>query len=220
MVSVILQWCYLMFITYCLGFLFSEVCGKILRYRIRNIETYLLTGMIILTVYAQFFSLFYKVGLVANVVVLVAVLCIVVLKRKAMLQHITALWRGSTLVHKLIVLALFVVWSYFTSRGYMTYDTDLYHGQTIRWIEEYGVVKGLGNLHERFAYNSSNFSLHALLSMKFVTGGLSLHTANGFFCPAVKCVCFEAGTGMEAKEVVFVRLCKSRGDLLSHNDMR
>lgn len=60
----------------------------------------------------------------------------------------------------------------------MHYDSDLYHAQSIRWIEEYGIVKGLGNIHVRFAYNSSFFALSALYSMKFLTGR-SLHTVNG-----------------------------------------
>ena len=47
-------------------------------------------------------------------------------------------------------------------------------------IEEYGVVPGLGNLHVRFAYNSSMFALSALYSMKFVLGQ-SLHGISGFF---------------------------------------
>lgn len=55
---------------------------------------------------------------------------------------------------------------------------DLYHGQSIRWIEEYGVVKGLGNLHGRFGYNSSIFAVSALYSMKFLMGR-SLHGVNG-----------------------------------------
>ena len=51
----------------------------------------------------------------------------------------------------LAVGTLFLIWIYFTSKGIMHYDSDLYHAQSIRWIEEYGVVKGLGNLQVRFA---------------------------------------------------------------------
>ena len=60
----------------------------------------------------------------------------------------------------------------------MHYDSDLYHAQSIRWIEEYGIVKGLGNIHVRFAYNSSVFALSALYSMREIAGQ-SLHTVNG-----------------------------------------
>jgi len=78
------------------------------------------------------------------------------------------------------VILLIGLWAFFTSRGYIHYDSDLYHGQSIRWIEEYGVVPGLGNLHERFAYNSSFFAVSALYSMRFLLGE-SLHSMSGFF---------------------------------------
>lgn len=59
------------------------------------------------------------------------------------------------------------------------YDTYLYHAQSIRWIEEFGVVKGLGNLHNRFAYNSAFMCLQALFSFAWVCDR-SLHTVNTF----------------------------------------
>lgn len=61
------------------------------------------------------------------------------------------------------------------------YDTSLYHYQAIKWIEEYGVVPGLGNLHNRFAYNSAFMALQALFSFEWLVGQ-SLHTVNGFVC--------------------------------------
>jgi len=175
------QWCYIICIAYCIGFVFSLFCRKVLKYSLQRVESYLLTGVIVMTVYAQFFSVFHKVGICANLVLIIFCVAVILWKRKEMFAHLREVWTGSSLISKGLVLLLFVMWSYFTSRGYMMYDTDLYHAQTIRWIEEYGVVKGLGNLHNRFAYNSSIFSLHALLGMKYLTGGVSLHTANGFF---------------------------------------
>ena len=37
------------------------------------------------------------------------------------------------------------------------YDSGLYHFQVIRWIREFPVVPGLGNLHSRYAFNVSFF---------------------------------------------------------------
>lgn len=45
----------------------------------------------------------------------------------------------------------------------MAYDTDLYHQQTVLWLKEYGIVPGLGNLHERLAQVSGWFTLAALM---------------------------------------------------------
>lgn len=47
-------------------------------------------------------------------------------------------------------------------------DTGIYHAQTIRWIESFRVVPGLGNLHTRFAYNSSWLVLNSLFSFSFL----------------------------------------------------
>jgi hypothetical protein len=43
------------------------------------------------------------------------------------------------------------------------YDTPLYHIASVRWIENYPVAPGLGNLHGRLAFNSSVFLYEALL---------------------------------------------------------
>ena len=59
-------------------------------------------------------------------------------------------------------------------------DTLLYHAQIVRWIKEYAIVPGLGNLHGRLAYNSS---FHVLASF-FDIGAFqdkSFHGLNGFF---------------------------------------
>lgn len=42
------------------------------------------------------------------------------------------------------------------------YDTDLYHANVVRWINEYGTPPGLANLHTRFGKNSTWLSLSAL----------------------------------------------------------
>jgi hypothetical protein len=43
-------------------------------------------------------------------------------------------------------------------------DSGLYHFQSIKWVNEYPVVQGLGNLHKRLGYNQSYFSIAALFN--------------------------------------------------------
>ncbi len=47
-------------------------------------------------------------------------------------------------------------------------DSGIYHAQTIRWIETYPAVPGLGNLHGRLAFNSSWLVVSALFSFAFL----------------------------------------------------
>lgn len=180
MLLVLFNWLYIAITTFCLGVGFSALCKKLLGYQIKRVDSLLMTGIIIATVYTQYFSLASGVGLVANLILMVACIIIVIACRSLIKEYLLSGWKAYSPVKKLLVLVLIGLWAYFTSRGYMHYDSDLYHAQSIRWIEEYGVVPGLGNLHERFAYNSAFFALSALYSMKFLLGQ-SLHTVSGFF---------------------------------------
>ena len=179
MISVLGNWIYMALTCFCLGYGFSKFVCKKLNYSISRLENVLFSGLIIVTVYAQFFSLLYKVELGANIVLLLICVGVVLVCRKEIRRDITDYFQQMSSVRKLVILGLVFIWSYFTSQGYIHYDTDLYHAQSIRWIEEYGVVKGLGNLHTRLAYNSSIFATTALYSMKFLVGQ-SLHTVCGF----------------------------------------
>lgn len=180
MLTVLFNWIYIFFSTACLGYAFSNFVEKTLHYKIKQLNHLVAIGLVIATVYAQIFSIFSKVGLAANLILLFFCLGIVVLYKNQLWEDIKMYRKQLKPVKNIMIIVLLLLWCYFTSRGIIHYDTDLYHAQSIRWIEEYGVVPGLGNLHVRFAYNSSVFALSALYSMKFLLGQ-SLHTISGFF---------------------------------------
>ena len=60
------------------------------------------------------------------------------------------------------------------------FDSGLYHFQTIRWLNEYPLTPGLGNLHWRLGLNQSYFEYLALLNFSpyynhgYAAGGLFL----------------------------------------------
>lgn len=141
------------------------------------LDTIMLLGICLLTVFAQFFSLFYKVGKIANIVLAVLDLFFCSIFYKNIRNILNVEYKKYRFVVAIFFMFLCL---YYVSEPIKNYDTALYHAQSIRWIEEYGVVPGLGNLHHRFAYNNSIFSLQALFSLKFLTGGVSLHNINGF----------------------------------------
>ena len=141
----------------------------------------IIAGMCICNLYAQFFSVFMPVGLWAFVgVATLSLFAGVWLYKKESFTNIK-IWLRIFLNREYIFLSLIVVigavlWTTITPQHY---DTYLYHAQAIRWIEEYGIVPGLGNLHYRFAYNSSYMTLQALFSFKWLIGQ-SFHAMNGF----------------------------------------
>lgn len=179
MFSIIVNWGYMAFTLFMMGYLFSHIINKKSGYEFKNINSIISIGIVAAAVYSQLFSCFYKVGAAANIIMLSVCIAVFIALRKSIFSCIAENMRHTSWFIRLGIPALILVWAFCASRGYMHYDSDLYHAQSIRWIEEYGVVKGLGNIHVRFAYNSSLFALSALYSMSFL-GFQSLHTVNGF----------------------------------------
>lgn len=179
MAVILFNWIYIGFCAFGLGFAFSKFSEKVLGYRLKSVNTLLMAGIVMSTVYAQIFSLFYRVNIEANVVMLLFCVVVCILWHRQMREFLKEGLATQSLIGKILIVVLIIVWAFFTSRGYRVPDMDMYHGQSIRWIEEYGVVKGLGTLNNRFGYNSALFAGSALFSMKFLLGR-SLHTVNGF----------------------------------------
>lgn len=189
MISVLLIWIYMMATCYIIGFAVLWLLAEKQGYCIKRKSSYLYAGITAVTVYAQFFSIFYKVGFLANAVLLFICACCAFIFRKEFLKRFHTLRLTITPIKAGVMVFLFLLLSYGTSTGIIHYDTGLYHAQSIRWIEEYGIVPGLGNLHSRLAYNSASFCLSALYSFGFL-GGQSYHCCAGFlgFLLAATCV--------------------------------
>ena len=145
-------------------------------------------GVAFTVFYAQMFSIFYKVGLFANVLLLILAAAGVIFYRDRFAEELKRLWNQRNIKRAMVYALLFLLYTYGTSRGIEHYDTGLYHAQSIRWIEEYGVIRGLGNLHSRLAYNSAAFPWTALYSFRFL-GGQSFHCGAGFLAWLLSVVC-------------------------------
>lgn len=202
MLTVVLIWIYVIITTYLTGYglLTSLVDWPVMRrkrdngrekkYDFKSNLSFLAAGVVIVTVYAEVLSLLGGVGFGANLGLIFVCAAIMAYFRFDLLEIVQRLMRGFLGGRRAyIYLAVFLLMAYGTSHGIMHYDSDLYHAQAIHWIEEYGIAKGLGNLHVRLAYNSAAFPLTALYSFRFL-GGQSYHVMSGFFALilAFKCV--------------------------------
>jgi len=166
MLSVILIWAYILISTYGMGIVLLGLAKKVLGYETDSILAILLTGLVGVTAYAQFASLVGGVGLVANLILCVLVAIGLFAMRKEVKSPLASIQIIRTT--GIVAAIIFLVMAYGTSHGIMHYDTALYHAQSIHWIEEYGIVPGLGNLHCRLGYNSAAFPVTALFSFSFL----------------------------------------------------
>ncbi|MBO4266328.1 MAG: hypothetical protein J5910_03985 [Lachnospiraceae bacterium] len=192
MLVTLLNWVYIFFTSYIVGFFALPRIAKLIIKGCTPVFNWcdrVVAGLVIATVYAQIFSLFSGVGMAANAALVVFCIGALYVDRSKIKEEVFSRTRaGSAAVLQRTVrillvilgLALFVLNLMHTAESSFHYDTGLYHAQSIHWLEDYGVIKGLGLLHVRFAYNSAYFPLCALYSMRDVMGGQSLHSMSGF----------------------------------------
>ncbi len=181
MIYTLLNFGWIFISTFLLGFGFLTVLGKCFKKNLLSIDFILITGLMAATVYAQMMSLIYKVRTLASLLLFLMVIVIAVLLRRTLFDWIKKLLEDrSRLYGSIIIIMLLTFMGMIVAcQSAALYDTGLYHAQAIHWIEDYGYVKGLGNLHNRFAYNSSFLCLQALYSWVFVNGQ-SLHGMNAY----------------------------------------
>lgn len=194
MILTVLNWSYITLIALVLGIGVTQFIKSNTDYDCNETDIIFFAGIAAATAYAQAFSLFHKVGALANCVLLVVCLIIVVLCRRKFVElfmtlkkYLTDRKRDRQFYLCAVMVLLFVGFSILIAvqRAYHA-DTDGYHSQSIRWIEEYGAVKGSGNFYHRLAYNSAFMCFQALFSWAFLINQ-SMHVGNAYLCMAAGC---------------------------------
>ncbi len=175
MAVIILSWGYMVLICALIG---VGMLG-LFREKRFSMTIYVVAGIVGITVYAQFFSIFAKIGMWAHVVLVVMALVSGYCNRSMVWQ----LWQSCKLIlfswEGFFYICFVLLIAFFTSRGEFHTDTNIYHAAAIRIYEEYGLVKGIGNLQLHYAYNSSYLAFASVFSLKWLLGS-SLHATTGF----------------------------------------
>ena len=201
MISVAISYLYIGITTFLLGFGVRMFVKKYLGYEIKEITSIVYAGLGLATVYAGIYSLFWGVSLGANIGMLCVCGAVILFGKEDLFPFLKQQIYGCSKGKVIFLIVMFLLFAYGGSRGYLHFDSGLYHAQAIRWIEEYGVVPGLANLHCRLAYNSSAFVLTALYSMEFLVGQ-SLHTVAGFMAYILAMKGFEVVKVFSRKKVL------------------
>ena len=97
------------------------------------------------------------------------------------LRHVPDLVpRSNTSWLGVLTVALFTLWAALLAIGAPLYfDAGLYHLPTVQWLVSHSIVPGLGNLHDRLAFNNSSLLVTALLEVALPNQ--SQHFASGVF---------------------------------------
>ncbi len=187
MLAVALIWGYIFFLTVNFGQLFYKSTKRFLiteQAEPPGMIILSLTGLCLLTSFLGIFSLFYKIGLFANLIFFsIAILCFLFnfkSYRDDICYYIETIRKSYPIVVPLSFILIGAV-LLASCPSPSVDDTNLYHAQAIQWLNKYPAIFGLGNLHGRLAFNSSFFLPSALFSFSFLKVQ-TFYVLNGYLC--------------------------------------
>jgi hypothetical protein len=177
MLAVLLTWCYIFITGINLGF----GLHKIFRIQVKDFIISVFLGLFLVTLLAGYWAVFGRIHLEFHSFLLLLNLIICLSWKseignsyRTFFEQIRGLSRAARLFlifYAVLVLAISAAPSSFT-------DNETYYIQTIKWLNEYGFVKGLANLHIFFGQTSGWHILQSAFNFSFLE--LGLNRLNGF----------------------------------------
>ncbi len=185
---IIILWIF--FFTLIYGLMGIRFIEKILKIQDNRSIPFTITicfGLCILTAIASYFTLFMKIGLAVNLILIIFAAFYYFFDHKFINNYFNYLLNYLKSINPWLIFYFFTAFLIiiFETAIYIpkNLDTPSYHAQAIRWIENFPVIPGLGNLNKFYAYNSHWFIASALFSFSFLKLQ-SFHVLNGFIMTA------------------------------------
>jgi len=171
MLTTLLAWIYISFLSWMWGILFLQFIKKTTRNELQlpHFSIICITGLSAITVIAAILSLFIPLG-GWWVQFLFIIPCLVLFFKKDSPAFFAALKKELEYLHffSIILLSACLLLILVMSSWTIIHpDTLGYHAQIIQWIEEYKAVPGLAHLHVRFGYQWLWFVDSALFGFSF-----------------------------------------------------
>ena len=171
MLLVLLLWVFIFIVFTILGISIVKIINVIPGlycndYKLKPDE-YFLIGFLTLSLITGILSIFIPIGQKLLLITVVLTLILLVINFRVIRLIFTKTVKVISDLEKaeLILLAFFILFVLMAVVQKITwFDTQAYHAQNIQWIQKYPVVPGLGNLHDRFAFNSMFFVISALFT--------------------------------------------------------
>src|SRR5688572_24809922 len=147
------------------GFIFYTIILK--NKEVKPLIFYTISGLIMFTLASQLAVLFMPVNFYFFCILFVLLVLYSVLKWKLFIQFAQLIIKETSSVPFMAKVLLCLIWLMIlviNAGPVIMDDTESYHIQAIKWIQEQGSVPGIANLHARFGFNSSWFSNVALFN--------------------------------------------------------
>lgn len=162
------------------GLVFTRLLSKVtgMQYTQLHPSVLVMLGWSLIAVLLQILHFFIPINLLAHIFVWLCITSVWVLKPLVLIKdllaalHLLASKKHLALGVGVLILVVFNICSR-SANG----DIGDYHLQAVRWMEEYAVVPGLGNIRRQLGNNSNWFLLNAFAGCHFL-GLRSVYTIN------------------------------------------
>jgi len=177
MILILLSWIYILFTALSFGIAFS----KALRIELLDIVTTNILGLFSITILATFWAFFRPIAIWFHVFL---VLFALLFWYKNKVSFAFVLEKTLNLIHSfsftfkvLFAISTFLVIAQSATLPFII-DNESYYIQTIKWLNEYGFVKGLANLHLFLGQNSGWHITQSVYGLSFLYD--NLNDLNGY----------------------------------------
>ena len=188
MILILLSYFFILYISLGIGIVFN----KWIRLENYNILFTILVGfffqLIISTFYAIFFPLDYYFFLINLIISTLFIAFHFSVVKKIISKTINSFSKFSISSKFLFLSIILISLIHSSSLPFLT-DNESYYIQTIKWLNNYGLVKGLANLHMFFGQSSGWHILQSSFNFSFITS--NFNDLNGFLIIGTSYFCLE-----------------------------
>lgn len=177
MLLILISWIYIFITTLNFGFLFRSLF-KIEKCHIIIHHVLGLFLFAIITSISAFFVRIHFEYYIAILIINIATTLFYINPIKRWLYQLKEIFNGLQINFKVLFGFIFIICLAQSATLPYLLDNETYYIQTIKWLNEYGFVKGLANLHMLLGQNSTWHVLQAGFNFPFISH--SLNDLNGF----------------------------------------
>lgn len=184
MLLIFLNWIFITVISFIFGYAFVQVFKFFIEEEDKspvNFSILVILGLIALTAITSVITLFSKIGLVINILVIVIAIQYAIINYRGIAKYLSFYYievKKANPWLKLLFFFSFLLALIYSASPSQNHDDGMYYMQTIKWIENYAVVPGLGNIHGKLAFNSNWHVLSSLFGFSYL-GIPALNDLNG-----------------------------------------
>ena len=167
MVLIVISWIYILFSTINLGF----ITDKILQLKNNNFAVTSILGLFSVTILASIWAIFGRINIEFHIFLLLLNLFISLQFRVQIIaiykSVVTEFKQFQKILKVLFFITALLIIAQCSSIPYVI-DNESYYIQTIKWLNEYGFVKGLINLHIFFSQTSGWHITQSVFNFSFL----------------------------------------------------